>query len=203
MLFGLERLLGERRKSIFTSCLHLGKHNNNAVTFHASPTLRWTLILESSRQSLKIQEESALALGNPAASAEVKGSLKAFTSEQLQAAVTPKQATPLFPFKLVRLSRYIHDRMATPGISATQLVAYARDVAFFKKLFFSGDRANDLSLVNTQEIKRFPVSLWGKSLMDGSSNRFGIRHHSDLSLCPIKAIEKFMSLFPPFLSARR
>ena len=47
---------------------------------------------------------SALGLGNPAASAEVKAYLKAFTSEQLQAAVTPKQATPLFLVKIAQLS---------------------------------------------------------------------------------------------------
>ena len=45
---------------------------------------------------------TALSLGNPAASAEVKAYLKAFTSEQLQAAVTPKHATPLFLVKSFR-----------------------------------------------------------------------------------------------------
>ena len=44
---------------------------------------------------------SALGLGNPAASVEIKAYLEAFTSEQLQAAVTPKQATPLFLVKIV------------------------------------------------------------------------------------------------------
>ena len=53
---------------------------------------------------------SALGLGNPAASAEVKAYLKAFTSEQLQAAVTPKQATPLFLVKIVQLSRLIQEK---------------------------------------------------------------------------------------------
>ena len=53
---------------------------------------------------------SALGLGNPAASAEVKAYLKAFTSAQLQAAVTPKQATPLFLVKIVQLSRLIQEK---------------------------------------------------------------------------------------------
>ena len=47
---------------------------------------------------------TALSLGNPAASAEVKGYLKAFTSEQLQAAVTPKQALP-HPLRKLRPSK--------------------------------------------------------------------------------------------------
>ena len=82
---------------------------------------------------------SALGLGNPAASAEVRAYLKAFTSEQLQAAVTPKQATPLFLVKIVQLSRLIQEKMLVPGITASQLFVYARDAALFKALFFSGD----------------------------------------------------------------
>ena len=144
---------------------------------------------------------TALSLGNPAASAEVKAYLKAFTSEQLQAAVTPKQATPLFLVKIVPLSRLIQRKMLLPGITASQLFVYARDAAFFKTLFFSRDRANDLTLVKTQEIMRFPQNdgllfnrVWGKSLRDGSANLFGIRRHSDSSLCPVKAIELYIGI---------
>ena len=48
---------------------------------------------------------SVLGLGNPAAFTEAKAYLKAFTSEQLRAAVIPKQATPIFLVKIVQLSR--------------------------------------------------------------------------------------------------
>ena len=144
---------------------------------------------------------TALSLGNPAASAEVKAYLKAFASEQLQAAVTPKQATPLFLVKIVPLSRLIQGKMLLPGITASQLFVYVRDAAFFKALFFSGDRANDLTLVKTQEIMRFPQNdglqfnhVWGKSLRDGSANLFGIKSHSDSSLCPVKAIELYIAI---------
>lgn len=144
---------------------------------------------------------TALGLGDPAASAEVKAYLKAFTSEQLQAAVTPKQATPLFLVKIVQLSRLIQGKMLVPDITASQLFVYARDAALFKTLFFSGDRANDLTLVKTQEIMRFPRNdgllfnhVWGKSLRDGSANLFGIRRHSDLSLCPVKAIALYIAI---------
>ena len=120
-------------------------------------------------------------LGNPAASAEIKAYLKAFTAKQLQAAVTPKQATPLFLVKIVPLSRLIQGKMLLPGITASQLFVNARDAGFFKTLFFRGDRANDLTLVKTQEIMRFPQSddllfnhVWGKSLRDRSANLFGI-----------------------------
>ena len=119
---------------------------------------------------------TALNLGNPAASAY----LKTFTFEQLQAAVTPKQATPLFLVKIVPLSHLIQGKMLLPGITASQLFVYARDAAFFKKLFFSGDGANDLTLVKTQEIMQFPQNdgllfnhVWGKSLRDGSGTGTG------------------------------
>ena len=130
----------------------------------------------------------------------VKDYHKAFTAEQLQAAVTPRQATPLFQQKSLHLSDHIRQKML-PGISPEQLFIYARDAALFKTLFFSGDRADDLSFVKTQEIKRFPRDdglllnhVWGKTLRDGSSNLFGIRHHSNPSLCPINGIELYIDI---------
>ena len=102
--------------------------------------------------------------------------LKVFTSEQLQPAITPQQATALFVHKLLLLSRHIHRQMTTPGVSALAFFTFARDDAFFKTLFFSGDRAHDLNVVKTQEILRFPRDdgflfnhVWGKTLLDGSS----------------------------------
>jgi integrase len=143
----------------------------------------------------------ALGLGNPAASSEVKQYLKAFSSEQLQAAVTPQQATPLFLNKLLLLSRHIERKMSAPRVAPILLFTMARDAAFFKTLFFSGDRANDLSIVKTQEILRFPKDngllfnhVWGKTLRDGSSNLFGVRRHPNPSLCPVKAIETYMAI---------
>jgi hypothetical protein len=143
----------------------------------------------------------ALGLGNPAASLEVQRYLKAFTSEQLQAAITPQQATPLFVHKLLLLSRHIHRQMTTPGVSALALFTFARDDAFFRALFFSGDMAHDLNAVKTQEILRFPRDdgfllnhVWGKTLRDGSSNLFGIRRHRNPSLCPVTAIETYMAV---------
>ena len=131
----------------------------------------------------------ALGLGNPT-----------FTSEQLQAAITPQQATPLFVHKLL-LSRHIHRQMTTPGVSALALFTFARDDAFFKTLFFSGDRAHNLNAVKTQEILRFPCDdgllfnhVWRKTLRDGSSNLFGICRHWNPSLCPVKAIETYMAV---------
>ena len=131
----------------------------------------------------------SLAMGNPAASLVVKEYLKAVTAEQLEARVIPKQATPFFVNKLLLLSRHLDRKLRKPDLSPTSLFIIARDQAFFKTLFFSGDRGSDLGLVQTQEILRFPQDngflfnhIWGKTLRDGSSNMFGIRRHSNPSL---------------------
>lgn len=79
---------------------------------------------------------SPLALGNPAASLEVKQYLKSVTEEQLRALITPKQATPLFLPKLRLLARHIDRQLAATGLSASQIFVLARDQAYFKALFF-------------------------------------------------------------------
>ena len=63
-----------------------------------------------------------------------------------------------------------------------QVFLVARDQAFFKALFVSGDRAADLALVKTQEILRFPdnsgflfIHLWSKSLRQRDQNAFALR----------------------------
>ena len=139
-----------------------------------------------------------MVIGTPAASHEVKCYLKAVTSEQLQAAVTPKQATPLFVKKLSALSAHITCKMLDPCISAASLFLLARDDAFFKCLFFS---TNDLTLVKSQEVLRLPNDqgflfnhIWGKTLRDGTTNVFAIRRHEDISLCPIAAVERYFSV---------
>lgn len=75
-----------------------------------------------------------------------------------------------------------------------------RDQAFFKTLFFSGDRPGDLSQVKTPEILRFPDNsgllfnhVWGKTLRDGSSNLFAIRRNQNADICPVKAIDLYVT----------
>lgn len=45
--------------------------------------------------------------------------------------------------------------MSSPSISPSNLFIFARDQAFFKSLFFSGDRGSDLGIVKNPEILRF------------------------------------------------
>ena len=88
----------------------------------------------------------SLHLGNPSSDELVKLYLKQVTAEQLQAHVTPKQATPIFPDKLLLLSRHLEKRLLLPNLSPSEMFVFARDQAFFKCLFYSGDHAGDLGL---------------------------------------------------------
>jgi integrase len=143
----------------------------------------------------------ALCLGNPAADDLVKQYLKAVTAEQLQARITPKQAKPFFPDKLLLLSRHLDKKLNDPSAVPSDLFILARDQAFFKGLFYSGDRANDLGQVKTPEIARFPDDngllfhhIWGKTLRDGASNIFGMKRHKNPSLCPVRGIETYVAV---------
>ena len=77
----------------------------------------------------------------------------------------------------------------------------ARDQAYFKTVFFSGDRPGDLGQVKTPEILRFPNDddflfnhLWGKTLRDGDQNVFGILRNPQTAICPISGIELCMDV---------
>ena len=75
-------------------------------------------------------------------------------AEKLRARVTPKQATPLYVDKLTQLSLFLERRLVQ---SVTPLHSFiiARDQAYFKTVFFSGDRPGDWGQVKVAEILRF------------------------------------------------
>jgi len=66
--------------------------------------------------------------------------------EQLRARVTPKQATPYFVDKLTQLSLFLERRLAQSDTPLQQSFNVARDKAYFKTVFFSGDRPGTDSL---------------------------------------------------------
>ena len=141
-----------------------------------------------------------LGSGNPAASPEVQKYQKASTEEPLQARIAPKQAVPLFLPKLLLLARFLNRKIVAHSINPSGLFILARDQAFFKTIFFSGDRGSDLGMVKTEEILCFPQDdgllfnhVWGKTLRDGASNVSGIRRHLNPELCSVKAIETYVA----------
>ena len=96
--------------------------------------------------------ESGFGLGNPAASLLVRKYLKHIREEQAAAGVTPRQAVPLFVDKLARLVDHIDGRLEAARSDPLQTYILVRDQAYFKTLFFSGDRPGDLGVVRTNEI---------------------------------------------------
>ena len=99
------------------------------------------------------------------------------------------------------LSSEIPKRMNAHVRSSAQLFVLARDKAFFKVQFFGGNRAGDLGRMKTKEILYFPgqkALLFNhtltKSLRDGTSNVFALKRHANSSVCPVTAVEVYISL---------
>lgn len=140
-----------------------------------------------------------LGLGNPAADKSVKDYLRVVTAEQLQARITPKQATPFFVDKLTQLSLFL-DRKLGEADTPLQKFIIARDQAYSKTAFFCGDRPGDLGEVKVPEILRFPNDGFclficgGKTLRDGDDNVFGIRRNPHITICPIRGIEHYLDV---------
>ena len=87
--------------------------------------------------------DKRLGEGNPAADKSVEDYLRVVTAEQLRARVTPKQATTFFVDKLTQLSLFLERRLVQP-VAPLQSLIIARDQAYFKTVFISGDRPGDL-----------------------------------------------------------
>ena len=58
--------------------------------------------------------------------------------------------------KLAQLSDHIDRGLRSPSITPTLRFILARDQAYFKAVFFSGDRPGDVGQVKVAEILRFP-----------------------------------------------
>ena len=121
------------------------------------------------------------------------------TAEQLQARVTPKHATPFFLEKLTQLAQHLDRALASP-VTGVQRFILARDQAYFKAVFFSGDRPGDMGQVQMPGTLRFPNDdgllynhVWGKTLRDGDSNVFGIKRNPDV-VCPVAGIERYIEI---------
>ena len=145
--------------------------------------------------------DKRLGLGNPAADKSVKDYLRVVTAEQLRARVTPKQATPFFVDKLTQLSLFLERRLAQSSNKPLQCFIIARDQAYFKTAFFSGDRPGDLGQVKVVEILCFPNDdgflfnhVWGKTLRDGDQNVSGIRRNLQSVICPIRGIQHYVDI---------
>ena len=144
--------------------------------------------------------EERLGLENPAASFLVRNYPKCVKEEQATAGLTPQQATPLFVDKLARLSDHLDRQLEACKNDSIRMYILSRDQAYFKTLFFSGDRPGDLGQVRTNEILRFANDdgllfnhTWGKTLRGDRSNLFGIKRCANIKICPVAAIQRYMA----------
>ena len=78
---------------------------------------------------------------NPASHLSVKQYLKSVQTEQAQARVSPKQATPVFFDKFKKIVFHLRSLLLSKSISPSERYIYARDLAFFSLDVFSGDKA--------------------------------------------------------------
>lgn len=141
-----------------------------------------------------------LGLGNSAADKLVKDYLPLVTAEQLQARVTPKQATPFFVDKLMRLAEHLQRSLGNAK-SNIECFVVVRDQVYLKTVFFSGDQPGDLGQVKMLEILRFPNNdgcsfnhIWGKTLRDNDQNVFGIQRNLQTVIYPTRGVELYMDV---------
>ena len=77
----------------------------------------------------------------------------------------------------------------------------ARDQAYFKLAFFSGDRPGDLGQVKVPEILRFPNDdgflynhVWEKTLRSGDANVLEVCRNPQTDISAIRGIERYMDI---------
>jgi integrase len=138
--------------------------------------------------------------GNPAISEEVAIYQKQIKIEQSKAHVAPKQAKPIFISKLRKMVLYIDRHLASEKDAAAAFLL-ARDQALLKLMFFGGDRAHDLGVMLTQEIKQLPRGqgflirhTWGKTLRIDKPKIFSVLRCQDAVLCPVVALERYFAV---------
>lgn len=140
--------------------------------------------------------------GNPARSPIITIYLRQIAKEQASAHVLPKQAIPIFASKIRRLSMYIDSELSVASLPVKRKFILLRDQAFFKLLFFAGDRASDLANVPSQEVKRLDddtgfvfCHTLTKTIRGGKgrSNTFVIKRCKDVRICPVAALERYVS----------
>lgn len=141
--------------------------------------------------------------GNPATAPIVKQYLKLIREEQAKSHVLPKQAKPLFIGKLRSISQFIKRELDRPDLTLRERFVLSRDQALFKIQFFSGDRAGDLALVVSQEVKLLNDEsgfafnhTFGKTLRggNGKKNAFVVKRCEDKIICPVLGLQNYFIL---------
>ena len=136
--------------------------------------------------------------GNPVTGAVVDQYLAFAPHEQLRAAVTPKQATPILRPDFQHLMRYMHTCLLCAAQPVDRL-AYARDMALFAVAFRAGSRSSDLAKLLAAQVLHLPSSqgsvfnfLFTKTLRDGAAHASLLAPDSDmLETCAVAAMLRY------------
>ena len=124
-------------------------------------------------------------------------------NEQLQARITPNQASPLFSHTIDQLLVFMNSEA---GKSVTfqdwiQLFLILRTKALILMDLYALKRPTELGATRVEGIIRFPDNSgflfnyqWGKTLRAGDAHVFGIRRLQDKSKCPISALEDYLKV---------
>ena len=145
--------------------------------------------------------DDRLGWGNPASHFSVKQYLKSIQKEQAEARISPKQATPVFFDKFLKIVNHLRALLSNGSASAIQKYIYARDLAFFTLEFFTGQRASDLGRLKTVDILQNPDgrSLLihqrvGKTLRGSDSRPFPVRQCKNPAICPVENLKFYREL---------
>ncbi len=121
-------------------------------------------------------------------------------NEQLQARITPNQASPLFSCSTDQVL-IILNREANVAISQKDwitLFLILRIKSMILMDFYALKRPTELGATRVEGIIRFPDNSgflfnyqWGKTLRSGDEHVFGIRRLGEKSKCPISALEDY------------
>jgi hypothetical protein len=95
---------------------------------------------------------------------------------------------------------YIDRQLMKSDISPIYRFILARDQAFFKFLFFSGDRAHDAGIMLVQEIKFLPDKVgflirhtMGKTQRVDKPQIFSLFRCALTMVCPVQGVEQYVN----------
>lgn len=137
--------------------------------------------------------------GNPAAAPLIKLHLKTIRREQAEALVVPRQATPLLFDKTIKLARFLTYKLKTHDGSLTTKYLLLRDRAYFILISQLGDRAGDLGLVQSTQVRlssdKVVVEETVGKCLSGSKGKpckqtilFAME---DALICPVTAVKAY------------
>ncbi|KAK2549405.1 hypothetical protein P5673_030076 [Acropora cervicornis] len=128
--------------------------------------------------------------GNPASHLLVKQYLKSVQTEQAQATVSSKQATPVFFDKLKKKVFHLRSLLLSKSISPSERYIYARDLTFFSlgriKMIDGFKHPYGSSLLFHQRV--------GKTFRGKLSKAFAVKQTANPAICPVRNLQFFVNL---------